>query len=39
MNAIFEQTLLELEKTQNEFWNISRETGNFLNMLVILQTF
>ena len=34
MNTIFEQTLLELEKTQNEFWNISRETGNFLNMLV-----
>ncbi len=30
----FEQTLSELEKTQKDFWNVSRSTGNFLNMLV-----
>ena len=34
MNPILEETLAELEKTQTEFWNISRPTGNFLNMLV-----
>ena len=34
MNAVMEQTLSELEKTQHEFWNVARETGNFLNMLV-----
>ena len=34
MNAVMEETLLELEKTQKEFWNIARETGNFLNMIV-----
>lgn len=26
--------LEELEKTQKDFWNISRQTGNFLNMLI-----
>lgn len=34
MNDILEQTLCELEKTQHDFWNVSRATGNFLNMLV-----
>ena len=34
MNEIIEKTLSELEKTQHDFWNVSRETGNFLNMLV-----
>ncbi len=34
MNNILEQTLVELEKTQHDFWNVSRSTGNFLNMLV-----
>ena len=34
MNSILEQTLCELEKTQHDFWNISRSTGNFLNMLI-----
>lgn len=31
---ILEETLAELEKTQKDFWNVSRATGNFLNMLV-----
>jgi len=26
--------LLELEKTQKDFWNISRSTANFLNLLI-----
>ena len=34
MNSILKETLSELEKTQKDFWNISKETGNFLNMLV-----
>lgn len=33
-NAILEETLKELEVTQKEFWNVAKETGNFLNMLV-----
>ena len=32
--SILEETLTELEKTQKDFWNVSRATGNFLNMLV-----
>lgn len=31
---ILEERLAELEKTQKDFWNVSRATGNFLNMLV-----
>ncbi|MCD8378369.1 MAG: class I SAM-dependent methyltransferase [Candidatus Gastranaerophilales bacterium] len=35
MNIVtFENTLAELEKTQKDFWNISRQTGNFLSMLI-----
>lgn len=34
MDCILEETLCELEKTQHDFWNVSRQTGNFLNMLV-----
>lgn len=34
MNNILKETLIELEKTQKDFWNISKETGNFLNMLI-----
>ena len=34
MNEVLEKTLSELEKTQHDFWNVSRATGNFLNMLV-----
>ena len=34
MNDILEKTLQELEITQREFWNIPRQTGNFLNMLL-----
>lgn len=29
-----EKLLKELEKTQKDFWNISRATANFLNMLI-----
>lgn len=29
-----EKTLLELEKTRKEFWNVDRDTANFLNMLI-----
>ena len=29
-----QNVLLELEKTQKEFWNIDRATANFLNMLI-----
>ena len=34
MNKETESLFLELEKTQHEFWNIAKETGNFLNMLI-----
>ncbi len=37
MNEILNETLLELEKTQHDFWNVSRSTGNFLNMLVKIR--
>lgn len=29
-----EELLTELEKTQKDFWNVSRATANFLNMLI-----
>jgi len=31
---IFDLTLKDLELTQREFWNVSRQTGNFLNILM-----
>lgn len=34
MNEILKNTLAELEKTQKDFWNVARSTGNYLNMLV-----
>ena len=34
---IFEKTLQDLEVTQREYWNISRETGNFLSMLIKIR--
>ncbi len=34
MNAIVRETLDELEKTANDFWNISPQTANFLSMLL-----
>ncbi len=34
MNNIVEETLCKLEETQTDFWNVSRQSGNFLNMLV-----
>ena len=29
-----ETVLKNLEKTQDDFWNIARETGNFLNLII-----
>ena len=29
-----EEKLAELEKTQKNYWNIARETANFLNILL-----
>ena len=31
---ITQQTLLGLEKTQKQFWNVARVTGEFLNLLI-----
>lgn len=33
-NAATLKVLSELEKTQKDFWNLSRESANFLNMLI-----
>ncbi len=33
-DEITQQTLLELEKTQKQFWNVARVTGEFLNLLI-----
>lgn len=35
--SILSETLSELEQTQKDFWNVSRATGNFLNMLVKIR--
>lgn len=32
--TITEDTLASLEATKNEFWNISKETGNFIEFLI-----
>ena len=32
-----EETFKELEITQKDFWNVSRATGNFLNMLIKMR--
>lgn len=32
--SIIEDTLRSLEETKNDFWNISRETGNFIEFLI-----
>ncbi len=34
MNEQTIETLEKLEKTADEFWNVSHQTGNFMNMLV-----
>jgi len=34
---VFKSTLNELEVTQREFWNVSNQTGNFLNILVKIR--
>ena len=39
MKEKIKQKLEELQKTQEEFWNITPETGNFLNMLVKLGNY
>ena len=38
MNSVLDQTLKELEITQREFWNIPKPTGNFLNMLLKMNS-
>ena len=37
MSNILEKTLNELELTQKEFWNISKQTGNFLSILIKMK--
>ena len=37
MDSVLIQTMNELELTQREFWNIPRQTGNFLNMLMKMK--
>lgn len=32
--SVCEEVLVELEKTQKDFWNLSRSSANFLNMLI-----
>ena len=32
-----EEKFKELEQTQHDYWNIARETANFLNMLVKIE--
>lgn len=32
--SIVEETLRELESTKDSFWNISKETGNFIEFLI-----
>ena len=34
MDSTTEVVLKKLEETQNEYWNVARSTGNFLNMLI-----
>lgn len=34
MNLRTKNLLKELEKTQDKYWNISRETGQFLNLII-----
>ena len=34
MNAETIESLSQLEITADKFWNISRDTGNFINMLI-----
>ena len=33
-DTVTEETLIELEKTQKDFWNVPRKTGVLLNMFV-----
>lgn len=37
MNDRTAEILEKLEKTADEFWNVSRKTGNFINMLIKLS--
>ncbi len=34
MDKVTEEVFEKLEKTQHDFWNISRSTANFLNMII-----
>lgn len=35
MNSVLVETLENLELTSEKFWNVSRQTGNFLSILVL----
>lgn len=37
MNNTTQDILTELEQTADKFWNISRQSGNFINMLIKLM--
>lgn len=37
MNSQTIETLEKLEKTADDFWNVSHQTGNFINMLIKLM--
>ena len=37
MNKETIEILEKLEKTADDFWNVSRQTGNFINMLIKLM--
>ncbi len=34
MDSKLKERITKLEKTQDEFWNVSHQTGNFINMLI-----
>ena len=34
MNNVIEKVLKELEVTSDKFWNVSHQSGNFINMLI-----
>ena len=38
-DLVTKETLLELEKTQRDFWNISRQTAEFLHNTILNEGF
>ena len=37
MNEVTRSILKQLEQTSQEYWNISSQSGNFMNMLIKLM--